>query len=128
MEDQLWVAGLGFGNRTSLSPRIDFQPEYVGYHYFPNDFRHIRSTWANHLKLGFVFNLNDRLGLVVAPSVYYFYAEDDKNGTYYKTSSIDPFYKKHRAEKNHEVVGESFTVPSHVFGFGAGISVGLVLK
>ena len=128
MEDQLWVAGLGFGNRTALGHRVDFQPEIVSYNYFPNNFKHVRSTWSNHLKLGFVFNLNDRLGLVVAPGIYYFYAEDDENGAYYRTSSIAPFYKKHKEERQHEIVGEKFSIPSHFWGFGAGISVGLVLK
>jgi hypothetical protein len=127
-DDQLWVTGIGFGNRTALSPRVDFQPEIVTYNYFPNNFKYVRSTWSNHLKLGFVFNLNDRLGLVVAPSVYHFYAEEDDNGAYYKTSPVAPFYKKHREERYYKVAGEGFSIPSHVFGFGAGFSVGLVLK
>jgi len=122
MEDKLWVAGFGFGNRTAISPRIDFQPEIVGYQYFPNDFRNIMYTNSTHLKLGFVFRLNDRLGLVVAPSIYHSHANMDKDGAYYKVSPIAPFYKITR------IGSTNFNMSSHVDGFGAGISVGLILK
>ena len=128
VEDKLWIYGFGFGNRTALGPRVDFQPEITGYQYLPGNFKNIRNTTSNHLKLGFVFRLNDRLGLVVAPSVYYFYAENNENGEYYRISPVAPFYKKNVAESSHEVGDTGFRIPSHVFGFGAGISVGLVLK
>ena len=128
MEDQLWVAGFGFGNRTALSPRIDFQPEIAGYQYFPCDFKNVRNTSFNHLKLGLIFKLNERLGLVVAPSVYYFYANVDENSAYYKFSPAKPFYEKYRAEHYYRIGDESFRIPSHVFGFGAGISVGLIIN
>ena len=126
LEYQLWVSGIGFGNRTALSPRIDFQPEIVGYQYFPNDFRNIQNTSFTHLKLGFVFKVNNRLGVVVAPSIYQFYARDDENGDYYRISPIAPFYEKHRAERYQKIGGEEFRIPSHVYGFGAGVSVGLL--
>ena len=114
MEDKLWVAGFGFGNRTALGLRVDFQPEIVGYQYFPNDFKNVRSANSNHLKLGFVFRLNERLGLVVAPSIYHFYAEDDGNGNYYKLSPVSPFFRHERGTNRHS--------------FGAGISIGLLFN
>jgi len=128
MEDNLWVTGVGFGNRTTLSSRIDFQPEIVGYHYFPSDFRNIMYTYSTHLKLGFVFKLNDRLGVVVAPSFYHSHANMDKDGAYYKISPIAPFYEKHREERYFKVGGKEFRTPSHVDGFGVGLSVGLILR
>ena len=128
LEDQLWLAGFGLGNRTALSPRVDFQPEIVGYQYFPWDFRNVRNTSFTHLKFGFVFKLNDRLGLVVAPSVYYFYAEAEENGKYMKTSPVAPFYEKYRAESYGDRGIISSRIPSHVFGFGGGISIGLLFR
>ena len=112
MEDNLWAFGVGFGNRTSLGGRFDFQPEIVSYQYFPTNFKH--NTSVNHLKLGFVCNLNDRLGIVVAPSVYHFYAEANKNNAYDKVSPFSPFYKNENKNRLHSI--------------GAGISVGLAFR
>ena len=114
VEDQLWVFGIGFGNRTVLSPRIDFQPEILSYHYFPNDFRNVRNTYSNHLKFGFIYKLNDRLGLVVAPSIYHFETDTNENGEYYRISPVSSFFRHERGTNLHS--------------FGAGISVGLILK
>ena len=120
LEDKLWVTGFGFGHRNAISPRVDFQPEIMGYYYFPGDFRNILYTNSTHLKFGFVIKLNDRLGIVVAPSIYHSAANDDINGKYYRISPISPFYEKHRAEMRYN--------KSHIDGFGAGISVGLIWK
>jgi hypothetical protein len=114
MEDNLWVYGFGFGNRTALGPHFDFQPEIVSYQYFPNNFRKVQNVSANHLKLGFVYKLNDRLGITVAPSVYHFYNDFSKNTNYLKISPFSPFYKHENNNRLHSV--------------GAGISVGLILR
>ena len=127
IEDKLWVTGIGVGNRTALTSRIDFQPEIVGYQYYPVDFRNIRNTNSTHLKLGFVFKLNDRLGVVVTPSIYHIYANVNESEKYYKISPIPPVYEKYRAERHYEFgSGEFIRIPSHIVGFGAGISVGML--
>ncbi len=94
LEDKLWIAGIGFGNRTAISNRFDFQPELVFYNYFPSDFKNIQYTSATHLKLGFVYNINRKLGLSLAPSVYVMNADKgSKPGSdYYKTSPIGALY------------------------------------
>jgi hypothetical protein len=114
MEDKLWVFGIGFGNRTTLSQRIDFQPEIVSYNYFPNDFKNVQSVTSNHLKLGFVYKFNDKLGISVAPSVYHFCNYYSKQNENYKVSSFSPFYKHENTDRLHAI--------------GAGISFGLVLR
>jgi len=114
MEKKLWVFGLGFGNRTPLGRRIDFQPEIVSYHYFPNDFKNVRDASANHLKLGFVYKLNERLGIVVAPSIYYFNDCLKDNEQAYKISPIKAFYSRKYDDYLHTI--------------GMGISVGLILR
>ena len=70
IEDKLWVAGMGFGNRTPIGKRLDFQPELVVYNYFPIDFKNIKNTSDTRLKLGFVYRINEKLGLSLAPSIY----------------------------------------------------------
>lgn len=114
IEDKLWVAGIGFGNRTALGRRIDFQPEIVSYNYYPSDFKNVRNTWSTHLKLGFIYKLNDRLGIVVAPSIYQFNTDMDENLDYYKISPIEPLYKHEKGSSLNSI--------------GVGISVGLILK
>ncbi len=113
LEDNLWVAGIGFGNRTSLSSRLDFQPEIMSYSYFPNDFRNVQSTWATHLKLGFVYKLNEKIGIVVAPSIYQLSSDID-NTSPYKVSPISSFY--------------SYEEDNSKTSVGIGISVGLILR
>ena len=111
MEDKLWVFGIGFGNRTTLSQRFDFQPEIVGYQYYP--FKNLENTSVTHLKIGFICKLNDRLGITIAPSVYHYYAAHmSKNDDYYKVSPFSPFYKNENKNRLHSI--------------GAGISVGLI--
>ena len=113
-EDNLWVFGIGFGNRTALSRRIDFQPEIIAYQYFPTDFRKVQNTTASHLKIGFVYNLNDKLGIAVAPSIYHLYNDLSKNQEKYNISPFSPFYKDENTKRIHSI--------------GAGISVGLSLR
>jgi len=114
MEDNLWIYGFGFGNRTELSKRFDFQPEIVSYQYFPYNFRNVQNVSANHLKLGFVYKMNGRLGITVAPSVYHFYNHYSKHSDYLKVSPFSPFYKHENADRIHSI--------------GAGISFGVILR
>jgi hypothetical protein len=116
MEDRLWAYGIGFGNRTALNRRFDFQPEVVSYRYFPDDFKNVRNTTATHLKFGFVYKLNEKLGITVAPSVYHFNSDLDDSGQIYKVSPIKEFLSK-KYDSNR-----------HFHSFGMGISVGLVLR
>ena len=115
IEDNLWVTGIGFGNRTPLSRRIDFQPEIVSYNYFPNDFKNVRATWSTHLKFGFVYNMNDKLGIVVAPSIYHLSANIN-GGKAYRVSPIKEFFSIKSNSGND------------LNTIGVGISVGLVLR
>ena len=70
-EDQLWVAGLGFGHLSELNQKFSLQPEIVCYTYFPMDFqRRLRDTYVYHFKFGLVRDLNDRMALSFAPSIY----------------------------------------------------------
>ncbi len=114
IEDKLWVAGIGFGNRTALGKRIDFQPEIMSYSYLPNDFKNVQSTWAAHLKLGFIYNISDKLGILVAPSIYQLSGDFETGSDAYKVSSVSPFW--------------SHTGNSYKNSVGAGISVGLILR
>lgn len=114
IEDKLWVVGIGFGNRTALGKRIDFQPEIISYNYYPEDFKNVRSTWATHLKIGFVYKLNEKLGILVAPSIYQLSTDLDSELNYYKVSSIKPFSSSTSGKSRNE--------------YGVGISVGLILR
>ena len=115
MKDNLWVFGIGFGNRTVLNNRFDFQPEIVSYQYFPNNFKNIQNTSATYLKFGFVYKLNEKLGIVVAPSIYHLNSDLKDNGQAYKISPIKEFYSK----KIHN---------NYYLAFGVGISVGLTFR
>ena len=114
LEDKLWVFGIGFGNRTVINRRFDFQPEIISYQYFPDDFKNVQTVSANHLKLGLVYKLNDRLGITVAPSVYHLYNDYSKHQDYSKISPLSPFYKHENTNRLHSI--------------GAGISAGLILR
>ena len=116
LEDNLWVLGIGFGNRTSIGKRFDFQPEYVFNSYFPIDFKNIQATYATRLKLGFVYRLNEKFGLSLAPSVYVLNADKDNNSDseFYKISSFGSLYT-HNSNNRQTTIG-------------VGISVGLSMK
>lgn len=114
MGDKLWVTGIGFGKRAPLGRRIDFQPEIVAYNYYPYNFRNIQSVWSTHVKLGFVYRLNDKLGIVVAPGIYQFNCDMKDGEQAYKLSPIRNLYSK---EKN-----------GYLNSIGIGISAGLVLR
>lgn len=114
MEDKMLVFGFGFGNRTVINRRFDFQPEIISYQYFPTNFKNVRNISDNHLKFGFICKLNHRLGIVIAPSVYHYGTDMDENRNYYKLSPISPFYQIERNNMQHSI--------------GMGISVGLILQ
>ena len=121
LEDKMWISGIGFGNRTPLSPRFDFQPEIVGYQYYPWNFKEVHHLSSTHLKIGFVYKLNDRLGISVAPSIYLL------NGDVRRTErvgSIPPFIEWERNYSQHDQYVDIEDDFRH--SFGAGISVGLL--
>ena len=120
MEDKLWVSGIGFGNRTVLNRRFDFQPEIVTYQYYPQNFKNIQQTSATHLKFGFICKLNDRFGLVVAPSLYFLNV--DVGETMYKISPIPSVFEFETKNSGSEINSK------HRHSFGAGICVGLILR
>jgi hypothetical protein len=114
--EHLWVSGFGFGSRKTIFPRIDFQPELISYQYYPENFRNIQPTFATRFKLGFVYNINERLGLSIAPSVYNLSSgKGSKSGAdVYDISFIPPIYS-HKWE-------------NHTTSVGFGISAGLILR
>lgn len=116
IKDDLWLAGIGFGNRTPLNHSFDFQPELIFHTYLPSDFKNVQYTSATHLKLGFVYNFNDKLGLSLAPSVYVMNADKSSvpGSEYYKVSPFGALY-------THEKDNSRITI-------GLGVSLGLVLK
>ena len=119
LEDNLWITGFGIGNRTPIGSRFDIQPEIVGYHYYPLNFRNIGNNTSTHLKCGFIWKLNDKFGISVAPTIYYYNANLDKIK---KISTIPPIFEfdweRNKNRHTHETIRNSF---------GVGISVGLLM-
>ncbi|MCL2597095.1 MAG: hypothetical protein FWD66_05435 [Paludibacter sp.] len=115
INDNLWVFGIGFGNRTPISGTFDFQPELIYSNYFPINFRKIQNISVSRLKLGFVYNINKKLGLSLAPSVYVLNADKCKNSDtqFYKISHIEAFYTNKKAD----------TQTSLGIGFCVGLSI-----
>ena len=116
IEDNLWTFGIGFGNRTRIGNRFDFQPELVHYAYFPTNFKHIQNTFATQLKLGFVYNLNEKFGLSLAPGIYVLNADKRSNydSNYYRISPLGALYTYKSGNLQTTV--------------GVGISIGLSIK
>jgi len=114
MDDNLWMVGLGFGNRTPIGNRFAFQPELVSYYYFPTNFKNVQSTFSTHLKFGFVYRITEKYALSLAPSVYVMNAKKDSNpdSEFYKVSPFDALYTNDR--NNRQIT------------IGVGISLGLV--
>jgi len=116
IEDNLWIVGAGFGNRTPIGNRFDFQPELVFYNYYPTNFKNIQNTFATRLKFGFVYRLNERYGLSLAPSVYVMTAQKDSdpNSKFYKVSPVSALYTNKSGNRQTTI--------------GVGISLGLNIK
>jgi len=116
IEDNLWTFGIGFGNRTPIGSRFDFQPELVYCNYFPTNFKNIQNTFATHLKLGFVYCLNEKFGLSLAPSVYVMNADKRSNSgsEFYKAGPFNALYTNKSGNTRTTI--------------GVGISIGLSIK
>ena len=68
-EDNRWITGVGFGNRTRIVKRFYFQPELVSLIHLPTNLKSVQNVEAR-LKLGFGYYINEKFGLSLAPSVY----------------------------------------------------------
>ena len=118
IEDQLWVAGFGFGHVSRINDRLGFQPEITGYGYFPMDFsRPVRDTYSTHLKFGLVRYFGRNLALSFSPSIYW--AIKSSRETYtlygYEQSPIKPVVETNTKNRNSRVeVGFGFSLEFHV--------------
>jgi hypothetical protein len=110
----MWIAGLGFGNCTPIGKGFDFRPEVIHYSYYPANFKNVKFTSSTHLKFGFVYHLNDKLGLSLAPSVYTLSTSRKSGAEYYRISPIGALYTR---DKNNNLTT-----------IGVGISLGLCLR
>jgi len=123
LENNLWISGIGFGHRSSLGSRFDFQPEIVSYQYYPWNFKNVYHLTSNHLKIGFIYKLNDRLGISIAPSLYLLNGDARRTE---RVGSIPPFAEW---KKNYSYQNRYFEIDDVIrYSFGAGISVGLLLN
>ena len=114
--DNLWNFGIGFGNRTPMSKKFDFQPELIYSNYFPINFKNIQNISVSRLKLGFVYNISEKFGMSLAPSVYF--CNMDKNK---KSDSQFKKFSPFSALSTHKNGNEQTTI-------GLGISLGLSIK
>ncbi len=114
LEDQLWVAGLGFGHLREINPRFSIQPEITCYTYYPMDFRRrIRDTFVNHFKLGLVYNVSEHFALSFAPSLYWALKSNRQTHEQYgyEQSLIDQLFKVERGGSRME------------YGFGLSLAI-----
>jgi hypothetical protein len=114
-KDQLWVAGLGFGQLHEVNPRFSIQPELVWYYYFPMDMqRQYRDTHVTHFKLGLVRNLSQNLAISLAPSIYVSWKHKPYNRDEYgyEQSPVGPLFDVDSYDHNRIGIG---------FGLSAGI-------
>ena len=114
IEDNLWTAGIGFGNQTPIGNKLDFRPELVSYNYFPMNFKSVQFTSATHLRFGFVCNISEKIGLSFTPSVYVMNMSLRQDMEYYKVSPIKAFYTNEKSNK--------------LTTMGVGFSLGLSFK
>ncbi|MDL2231767.1 hypothetical protein LJB85_03410 [Porphyromonadaceae bacterium OttesenSCG-928-L07] len=115
LDDRTWNAGVGIGNRTSISKRFDIQPELITYVYFPEDFKMKGVvTSVNRFKLGLIYNLNEKLALSFAPSIYSLNSDIKEGVEDLKISSVSPFTSKNYTQTRSEI--------------GFGFSLGLLLR
>ena len=116
VEDDLWFLGIGFGNRTPIGKRFDFQPELVFNNYFPINFKDIQETSTTRLKLGFAYRVNEKFGLSLAPNVYVMNADKNSkpDSDFYKISPFNALYT-HKSD-------------NRLTAIGIGVSVGLSMR
>ena len=116
IKDNLWVFGIGFGNLTPIGNRFYFQPEIVYNNYFPTNFKNIQNTFTTHLKLGFVYRINGKIGLSLAPNVYVMNAEkrNKPDSEFYKITPIRAIYTNNKNNKQTAI--------------SVGVSLGLSIK
>lgn len=118
IDEPLWVAGLGFGHISEISPKYSFQPEIVCYAYFPVDLYQVRDTYITHIKFGFVREISPMFALSLAPSIYGALKSD--RGIYesygYDVSPVKPFYEFTGKNSNSK------------FELGAGLSLALNIR
>lgn len=70
--EALVATGFGIGHLHPINNRFTFQPELINYFYFPVDFTtQIKNTRITHLKLGLVCTITRKLGISLAPSLYW---------------------------------------------------------
>ena len=72
IDDNQLINGIGFGNRTPIGKRFDFQPELGVQSFIPTNsisLKNIKNIFEARFKLGFVYRLNEKFGLSLAPSV-----------------------------------------------------------
>ena len=131
MGDKLWASGVGFGTRRTMNQRFDFQPEVISYQYYARGFpwfnRSTGDSNSTHLKFGFVYKLNDRLGIVVAPSIYHFNYDADK----IENMKISPIPSLIEFERNWRTARYSSSDEIRhrtKHSFGVGISIGVVFN
>jgi len=119
IEEKLLIAGFGFGHISEINSKYSFQPELICYTYFPKDFKKpIRDTYISHIKFGFVRNLNKKLALSFAPSIYWSIKSNrGRFSTYgYENSMIGPIYKRDIKNSNSRME------------IGYGVSLGINIK
>jgi hypothetical protein len=109
LEDNSWNVGIGFGHRRAIGAKLDFRPEIVSYHYYPMDFRDVQSTFANHLKLGFVYQVSDGVGLSLAPSVFVSNIRRSSDASFRSISPIPTFFS-HETSNSQTAMGVSMSL------------------
>lgn len=115
LKDNLWSAGVGFGHLLSVSNHLDFEPEAIATAYFPQDFKNYKRSLTYKLKLGLVYNASDKIGVSIAPSIYYAELQNGAVGVAaYEFSPFKAFNRKTGKENESRL--------------GAGVSVGLHLR
>ena len=130
MDDKMWASGIGFGMRKQINQRFDFQPEIMSYQYYQRSFpwfnRSPANSNSNHLKFGFVYKLNDRLGIVVAPSIYHFNYDVNKIESM-KISPIAPLieFEHNWSSGRYSSEGEIRHKTRHSFGVGLSVGIGI---
>ncbi|MDR2038303.1 MAG: hypothetical protein LBQ60_10320 [Bacteroidales bacterium] len=108
IEDALLYYAIGVGSRISISKKIDFQPELIGSNYNPWDVY----TFVSRIKAGFVYNINHRVAISIAPSFYVLNRDADKKEL--KISSIPSV--------------ATYTHKNDVTELGFGISLSCILR